>query len=835
MEKRKRGIRRLLKILLWVIIAIPVLLIIFISPITKYWVEKNDVKYTGREITMDWAYVNPFTGYVYLSNVKIMEAKKDTVFLSANGISANFEMWQLFSGNYILSDLTLDNPRGILVQNHRDLNIDDVVDRFTGKKTTKTKKKAPVHFSILQLTINNGEFHYRELVTPVNLFIKKVNIVCSGIRWDSDTIGFSYHFSPGIGTGDMRGHFNMNTKNLDYKLAAVLHEFDLNFIDQYLKDLVNYGTFRAHLDADILATGNFHSARKLDAKGLLEFNDFHFGKDSADDFASFEKLKFDIQQLNPDQHKYLFDSVLLYHPICKYERYDSLDNIQAMFGQGGSNVAAVNSEKFNLVITIAKYIKQLSKEFLASYYQIKKFGVYQANLRYSDFSLNEKFSAAANPLTIEADSVDKRNKRVNLTMTTAVEPYGDASVFLSINPNDSGEFDLRYDFKNFPAAMFNPYLITYTSFPLDRGTIQLNGTWTVRNSNIQSENHLIVLDPRVSKRVRKKDTKWLPTPLIMAFIRERGNVIDYEIPIKGSLKNPKFKLKDVFGDLVKNIFIKPPTTPYRFQVKTVEDKVEKSLSLKWDLRQAELYPHQQSFVDEIAEFLHDNPQARVTVTPLIYAEKEKEYILFFEAKKKYFLTMQNRKGSALSESDSVTVDHISNKDVDFMAYLNKVCNDTMLYTVQDQCYCFIGHTIVDEKYKELEATRKRAFLAAFKEKGCEKQIQFKNSENVIPYNGYTIFKLNYNGEIPDFLVKAFHKMDELNEEGPRKKYFRLRKMNWRIGLPLPEKERSKIISNHSSVGFYFSLDETFVFSNTKIFGEMDLPENKNRKLNQVFI
>ena len=29
--------------------------------------------------------------------------------------------------------------------------------------------------------------------------------------------------------------------------------------------------------------------------------------------------------------------------------------------------------------------------------------------------------------------------------------------------------------------MFNPYLITYTSFPLDRGTIELNGTWNVRN------------------------------------------------------------------------------------------------------------------------------------------------------------------------------------------------------------------------------------------------------------------------------------------------------------------------------------------------------------------
>ena len=46
-------------------------------------------------------------------------------------------------------------------------------------------------------------------------------------------------------------------------------------------------------------------------------------------------------------------------------------------------------------------------------------------------------------------------------------------------------------------------------------------------------------------------------PLIMTFIRERGNVIDYEIPITGNLKDPKFHLSDVIFDLLGNIFVKP--------------------------------------------------------------------------------------------------------------------------------------------------------------------------------------------------------------------------------------------------------------------------------------
>ena len=62
---------------------------------------------------------------------------------------------------------------------------------------------------------------------------------------------------------------------------------------------------------------------------------------------------------------------------------------------------------------------------------------------------------------------------------------------------------------------------------------------------------LVIIDPRVTKRLRNKDKQWIPLPLIMAFIRERGNVIDYEIPITGNLKNPKFHFHDVLVDLLK--------------------------------------------------------------------------------------------------------------------------------------------------------------------------------------------------------------------------------------------------------------------------------------------
>src|SRR5436853_1854896 len=111
-----RKLKKPLLIFISTIVILVVVVIIFISPITKYLIEKYDEKYTGRQITMDWVYVNPFTGYMHISNLKIYEHKSDSIFFSAQGLNINFEMFKMLSKTYEISDLTLNHPKGIFIQ-----------------------------------------------------------------------------------------------------------------------------------------------------------------------------------------------------------------------------------------------------------------------------------------------------------------------------------------------------------------------------------------------------------------------------------------------------------------------------------------------------------------------------------------------------------------------------------------------------------------------------------------------------------------------------------------------------------------------------------------------
>src|ERR1035438_2640908 len=109
----------------------------------------------------------------------------------------------------------------------------------------------------------------------------------------------------------MKGYFSMNLKTYDYRLADVVHQFDLKIIEQYLKPMINYGNFSAILEANIYAKGNFHDAGNINIKGMLAVNDFHIGKNINDDYAAFKKLAVVIIELSPNSKKYLFDSVSL--------------------------------------------------------------------------------------------------------------------------------------------------------------------------------------------------------------------------------------------------------------------------------------------------------------------------------------------------------------------------------------------------------------------------------------------------------------------------------------------------------------------------------------------
>jgi hypothetical protein len=753
------------------VFALFAVLIMVSSPLAKYLVQKYDVRYLGREVTVDWVYVNLFTGFVHLKNPEVKELKNDTIFFSANSISADFSMHQLIFSTYEITELVVDKPLGFIIQKNKNLNFSDLIERFKPQGS----QGQPIRFSINKITITEGEFHYREKIIPIDYFIKNVNLESSGIRWNADTLASSFSFNAGKGTGIVKGNFTINTRTQDYRLATVVKDLDLELIRQYLWELINYGMFRAQLHANLVASGNFHDVNHISIKGKLAINDFHLGKTTAEDYIACSRLSLTVDDLSPHNNKYEFDSITLDDPFVSYERFDSLDNVQALFGKAGANITDITGQagRFNLLITIGRYLKTLGQRFFDSKYQINSLAINNGNFKFTDFSLSEKFLLHADSLYFHGDSITKTNKRVKFYLRSGIHPFGDLSASLSINPLDSGDLDLSYQVHNFPVTAFNPYVITYTSFPLDKGALTLNGKWKVREGIIESQNNITLVDPRVGARLKGDETKWIPLPLIMSLVRERGNVINYQIPISGNLKDPKFHLRDVVTDLLTNVFIKPPTISHGLEVKSVEKQIEELLTVAWRVHQFTLEPEQRRFLGKMARFLEKNPNASIEIYPRQYTSKEKEHILYFEARKKYYLLKNNKSENEFNERDSINIERMSVKELGpfFTKDLTKITRDTTLLTIVDKCHHFLGSNIVEIKYDQLIKIREDELRSIFSDTLISARVKFHRNKSTIPYDGFSCHEIKYNGEIPASLQQSYDKMQSLNNKTFRKKYF----------------------------------------------------------------
>ena len=793
MKQKMKKWKKALLITGIVLVSLVLLVFATISYIAEYLVEKYDVKYTGREIEMNWMFINLFTGYVHIDGLTVYEYQNDTVFFKASGINADLSYSKLFSKTYEITELTLNKPWARIVQSGQTFNFTDLIEKFTPDSTeVPDTTKPPTKVNVLNLEINDGEFHYIERNIPVNYFVKEVNVESPGYRWDDDLMDVKFNLLNGPGSGKIRGDANFNLENMDYKVAVQVDTFDLQIMEQYMRDLANYGRLRAFLDMDIKASGNALDETDLMATGMVKVNDIHFGKTLQEDYASIEQVHLQMREINPKHYRYIFDSAVIHKPYFKYERYDgNLDNIQTMFGIKGANVKAAQAAhdegaKFNLILEIADFIQTLAENFLHSYYHADRVAIYDADIRFNDYTLTEKFWINAYPLNIEANSLDKYNKRMTATLKTGLQPAGNVYVAASINPQNYREFDITYHARQIPVAAFNPYLVSFTSYPADRGTVELKGRWDVNNGNINSQNNLLLLDPRFSQRLKRAGIQWVPMRFILSLLRSRGNVIDYDVPLTGNLDDPQFDIWDIIGDVLTNIFVKPPSLGYILKTRTVERQLEKSLTLKWEMRDHELKPVQRRFMDRIGDFLVENPEASITVQPLVYEEKEKEAILFFEAKKKYYQAVNKR--TTLTKEDTLAIDKMSNRDTLFLQYLDKHTSGQQMFTLQEKCRQLVGMQTVNARYNELMRKREADFRSYFVEKGVNDRIRVTAVTNSVPFNGFSYYKIDYKGDFPDKLLNAYYEMNDLNRTRPRREYRRKRE---RLGLPVMEVKEIK--------------------------------------------
>lgn len=519
----------------------------------KHVIEKYDKAYTGREVELKWLYLNPITGYLTIQGLMVYEAQSDSVFISTKNIELRFSPLTLISGSIDLGPVLIDAAILNIKQTKQFFNFSDL--RVLLRQQVRFEK----HINLLSLKLSHAGINYNDPLLPIKYSIHELSIETAAKKWYETDLSAAFNFSAPNDTGSVKGMIQLKLNTSYYRLALKVSDYPVDPIEPYLNAMSNYCEFKARLDAHLFSQGNLKHRDDYTNTGTLQLSNLHLGKNSENDYFSFSNLNIGMRKISPQNYSYHYDSITIYDPYFKYERYVNSDNIRAMFGKEASLISAVkrDSNQFNLVIELGRYLKTMSRNLLKSNYTIKHLAMYGGQLKFNDFSTTEKFTGDLEAVAISADSLDARRNHLVVQVKSQIKQGGSIALSFSLDPKNPINMDVFYLVKEIPLVFFNPYVISNATFGFTRGDLDIDGFWKIRTGMITSSNQLVIRNAEIKKRPRHDGIQYLPAHLILAILKNRKQEMKFLIPIEGQIDHPQVKIKLAFFDALQRRNSKP--------------------------------------------------------------------------------------------------------------------------------------------------------------------------------------------------------------------------------------------------------------------------------------
>jgi hypothetical protein len=158
-------------------------------------------------------------------------------------------------------------------------------------------------------------------------------------------------------------------------------------------------------------------------------------------------------------------------------------------------------------------------------------------------------SSAATPA--EVDLRGRLNHTGLLAIAGKVNPLGED---LSL--------DMRGDVKNIDLPPASAYAVKYLGYGIRKGKLSLAAEYHVAQGKLQALNKVTLDQFTLGEKVGSPGATKLPVRLAVALLKDRHGVIEFDLPVSGSLNDPHLDLWQQVGKGLGNVVMKAATAPF---------------------------------------------------------------------------------------------------------------------------------------------------------------------------------------------------------------------------------------------------------------------------------
>jgi hypothetical protein len=122
--------------------------------------------------------------------------------------------------------------------------------------------------------------------------------------------------------------------------------------------------------------------------------------------------------------------------------------------------------------------------------------------------------------------------------------------------------DIGLKFENISLPIFNPYSGQFAGYSIAKGKLTTDLHYLIKDRNLDAKHHIVIDQLEWGEETAGKGAATLPVKFATVLLRDRNGVIDLNIPVTGTLDDPKFRIGPIVWQVIKNLIVKAVTAPF---------------------------------------------------------------------------------------------------------------------------------------------------------------------------------------------------------------------------------------------------------------------------------
>jgi hypothetical protein len=251
-----------------------------------------------------------------------------------------------------------------------------------------------------------------------------------------------------------------------------------------------------------------------------------------------------------------------------------------------------------------------------------------------------------------------------------VDGTGPVRITGTINPLNGAETnEIKISVKDVDLTPTSPYAGKFAGYGIAEGKLNLDLQYQLVGNKLNAKN-LIVLDQfTFGDAVNSPDATHLPVRLAIAILKDREGKIVLDVPVSGSLNDPKFGVRKVITRAIMNILEKVATSPFSLLGAVFGGGGEELGYQDFSAGSAELTPADRQKLDSLLKALYARPALKVEIAGSVDPQGDREGLQRAALDREIRL----RKWTKLRKSEQATnsVDQLVLSPADRAHYIDK--------------------------------------------------------------------------------------------------------------------------------------------------------------------